>query len=447
MLGRSVASHVCIHALILLCGHSKTQLSRSIIGQLGHHHFTIWLNAGSYNALQESLRGAAISLKDELLRTEVAPMQSNATQDRGFFYPTSARIDYLVELLTVWLSMAARRGAESPRVLVILDDVDGLEPSALSKLSKMVSGDGIDVIFNTRDPTIADQTSYMDATNFDVPPLHKNQAQDLLYDLNKRDYKQGSSSSTAVTATSISPEMKFLSNVASSLGCLPAALVDGSHYLMVNLTSLNSDAVTSYLNTWNSPADRMQILQFHRPTSRYPHSMQASFKVSMERLQRNTKFEHPALYLCCLGLLRLLSALKIVRFARFELESLRHLLGSFVEKYESQRTARVEGEEHELPFSLRLLSEDPTKAPRCADELVRVSLLTMPDGSDTLVLNQLIIACVELRTHSELAADRRFIDPGLYEAEMSLLQEAADHVSEDWEPCSSAPRANGHVGL
>ena len=154
-----------------MCGHSKTQLSRSIIDQLGQRHSTIWLNAGSYSYLQGDLRGAVISLKDELLRAESDPMQLNTTHDCGFLYTASARIDYLVELLRVWLDMAQAREVNVLQVLVILDDVDGVESTELFDISRMVSGDGADVIFTTRDPTIADRTSCMDATNFDVPPL------------------------------------------------------------------------------------------------------------------------------------------------------------------------------------------------------------------------------------------------------------------------------------
>ena len=96
------------------------------------------------------------------------------------------------------------------------------------------------------------------------------------------------------------------------------------------------------------------------------------------------------LYFCCLNLLRLLSALKAARFARVELESLCNLLGPFVQTYEIGNITSEEREPNELLASLRQLSEDTTKAPRCATELVRVSLLTIPDGSDMLIFNPLI---------------------------------------------------------
>ena len=135
-----------------MCGHSKTQLSRSIIDQLGQRHSTILAQCWIIQLPQRDLRGAALSLKDELLRAESDPMQLNTTHDCGFFYTASARIYYLVELLRVWLNMAQAREVNLPQVHVILDDVDGLESTELFDISRMFSGDGVDVIFTTRRP-------------------------------------------------------------------------------------------------------------------------------------------------------------------------------------------------------------------------------------------------------------------------------------------------------
>ena len=430
-----------------MCRYSKTQLSRSITGQLGPGHITIWLNAGSYSSLQEDLKGAALNLTHELLRAESGPIQTNTTNGSNFFYTAGVRIDYLVELLKNRLNMAQAREANVPQFIVILDDVDGLEPAELSNLSKMVSGDGVDVIFTTRDPMIADRTSYMDATNFDVPPLRKEQARDLLDDLTKPNVKLPMHSTATGTAASRSAEMDFLSNVASNLGDLPASIVNGSHYLIDNLASRSQHAVKSYFDKWNSPVDRRQILQFHRTASRYPHSTQASFEVSLQRLRRNTEAESPALYFCSLNLLRLLSALKVNRFAKVELESLCNQLGSFVQANGTQNIALGEREPNELLASLRQLSEDANKAPRCATELVRVSLLTIPDRSDILVLNPLIRACVTLSAQDGAAADRSLTDLGLDASENLLLERVARHIFEDWAPCSPSPEAIGNVGV
>ena len=417
-----------------MCQHSKTQLSRYIIDQLGHWHFILWLNAGSKQSLQKDLEAAAIALRHELLRIESVHTLPNAAQNSNFFYTSNARPEYLVELLKVWLGMAQARQANDPQVLVILDDVDGLESSELFELSQMIIGDGIDVVFTTRNPTLADQTSYMDAANFDVPPLKEHHAGDLLDVLTKPNSKNRRGTPAAVTAATGASETEFLAEVAANMGYLPAALVSGSHYLMDNLASRNLHALSSYYAKWDSSEYRWEILQFRRTSSRYPHTIYNSFQVSLQRLRRNTEGEGLALYFCCLNLLRLLSALEVERFARVELESLCELLAQFIQK-ETQDIARSKEGEVELFVSLRRLSEDASKAPRCAAELLHVSILTDPDGAGVLVLNSLTRACVMVRAHDGLAVDEGLGNTGLSEVESLLLSRAARHICESWEPC------------
>ena len=331
--------------------------------------------------------------------------------------------------------MAQAHQKNKPQVLVILDDVDGLESPDLFELSQMIIGDGIDVVFSTRDPTLADQTSYMNAANFDVPPLKKHHAGNILDELTKGNTKNHEDTSAAITAATNASETEFMSEVAANMGYLPAALVSGSHYLIDNLTSRTPFAIHSYHAKWSSPEHRWQILQFRRRTSRYPYTIHTSFEVSLQRLRRNTEVEGLVLYLCCLSLLRLLSALKVKRFARVELESLCELLGQFIQK-ETQDTTRSRGGEDELFVSLRRLSEDASKAPRCTTELLHVSLLTDPDGAGVLVLNSLVGACVTLGVRDGLAVDQGLGSTGLSEVESELLARAARHIYKSWAPCS-----------
>ena len=339
-------------------------------------------------------------------------------------------------MLRDWLSRAQAREANIPQVLVILDDVDGLESERLS-LSKMVSPDGIDVVFSTRNPMIAERSTYISATSFEVPPLQHDQARDLLRELTKTDTD---------TATSSSTETELLSDIASKLGCLPAALVSQSHYLSDSLALRSQYAQQSYFKNWNSPTDRRQILQFSS-TDSYPYSMHTSFTISVQRLRRNTEAKRPELYSCSLNLLRLLSALEIDRFARLELQNLCDPLKEFLQDHERQDIAQSEGEQNNLLVSLRELSEDGTKAPLCAAELVCVSLLTTRDGHDTLVLNQLIRECVMLSAQDGPAADESLKDSGLKETERLLLEVAARQIAKRWAPCLQSPETVGHAGV
>ncbi len=298
----------------------------------------------------------------------------------------------------------------------------------------MITGDGIDVVFSTRNPTLADQTSYMSAENFDVPPLKKSHAGDLVDTLTKPNTKNRKGTPADVTAATNTSETEFLSKVAANMGYLPAALVSGSHYLTDNLASRSPHALDSYHAKWNSPDSRWQILQFRRTTSWYPHTIHTSFEVSLQRLRRNTQVEGLPLYFCCLSLLRLLSALKVERFARIELESLCDLIGQFVQN-ETHDIAQSRRGDNELFISLRRLSEDASKAPRCATELLHVSLLTDPDGTGVLALNGLVGACVMLRARRDLAPDEDLGSTGLSEVESLLLIRVARYVCMSWAPC------------
>ena len=71
-------------------------------------------------------------------------------------------------MLKIWLRTCE---ADRTKILVILDYVDRLNVSDLSGLADIINRDHIEVIYSTRDPMIADETSHTYAANFDVPPL------------------------------------------------------------------------------------------------------------------------------------------------------------------------------------------------------------------------------------------------------------------------------------
>lgn len=392
-------------------------MSRSIIDQLGPQRIILWLRASSAKILQEDLLTAALDLKSELLRFEsrslTLPRQENGEAE-GLIYSSGTRLNYLLDLLKVWLKAAQ---PDQSKILIVLDDVDGLEPSELSELSNLVSGDHIEVIYSTRDPMIADQTSYMYAANFDIPPLESQDAQDLFTQLRSPHpalaRRRDSSAVGAVTQL----ESEMISKLVTSVGHLPAAIVNATHYFKDNFASANPYALSSFLVKWEgSEAVKCGLLQFRRKTFIYPHTMQASFEVSLSRLKRSLDFEHPDLYSCSLYLLRLLSITEVNRFARSELDSLCALLGKFI------HSEQVESE------ILRYLSSDASVAYRCITELVHVSLLSDVAGEGVLMLNNLTKACVWFtmtREKSETTLSER------------LLNQTAEFLARSWTPCST----------
>ena len=351
---------------------------------------------------------AALDLKTELLRFESRklPLGETTGETEGLLYSSGAEVNYLLELLKVWLRTAQ---ADQSKILIVLDDLDGLEPSELSELSELMSGDHIEIIYSTRDPMMADQTSYMYAANFDVPPLEPRDAQDLFEQLRKPHPIWPHS------------DPEIISKLVASFGHLPAAIVNATHYFKNNFAFTNPYTLSKFLAEWKgSEAVKGRLLQFRRRTFIYPHTMQASFEVSTSRLKRSIGIENPGLYTCSLYLLHLLSMMDVNEFARSELDSLCALLGRFVS---------VEKVEHEI---LRYLSSDTSVAHQCAAELVQVSLLSDPEGRGVLLLNDLTKACVWLtvkRDMGETAQSQR------------LLQQAAKFLIRTWPRTSGAELA------
>lgn len=382
---------------------------------MGPRRIILWLRASSAKTLQEDLHTAALDLKSELLRFESLklPLPGQLTSEtEGLLHSPGASLNHLLNLLKVWLRTAR---TEHSKVLVVLDDLDGLEPSELPEISELISGGHIEVIYNTRDPLMADQTSYMHAANFDVPPLEPRDAQDLFKRLKNTHPALLHLNNLSVVGDKGSLEPENVSKLVANVGHLPAAIVNATHYLKDNFASADPYALSAFLAKWEgSEVVKSGLLQFRRRTSIYPHTIHASFEVSLSRLKRNSAIENPNLYSCSLYLLHLLSIMDVNQFARSELESFCALLRNFVIS---------ENTEDEV---LRYLSSDATVAYRCVTELVHVSLLSDPEGRDILLLNNMTKACVWLTVMRDIGGA-----PQLEE----VLTRTAKSLARSWNPC------------
>ena len=381
-----------------------------MIDQLGPRQIILWLRASSAKSLQEDLLTAALDLKSELLRFESRkiPLPEQRGDDiEGLVYSSGTRLDHLLDLFKVWLRTAQ---AHQSKVLIVLDDLDGLEPSELPELSELIGGDHIEVIYSTRDPMMADQMSYMYAANFNVPPLEPRDAQDLFKQLRNPHPALAHLGSPGIEDTSSSPETESISKLVANVGHLPAGIVNATHYFKDNFASANPYALSAFLAKWEgTEAVNNGLLQFRRRTFIYPHTMQASFEVSSSRLKRNLGDENGYLYTCSLRLLHLLSMMDVSEFAKSEMESLCALLESFLDSEKVEDTV------------LRYLSSDPSVAHRCVTELIHVSLLSGSGDRDILLLNNLTKACVWLTMKRHGTAQLELV-----------LQRAAKRIVPRW---------------
>ena len=312
------------------------------------------------------------------------------------------------------------------KVLLVLDDVDGLQPSELSDLSNMISSDQVEVIYTTRDPTIADPSSHMQASNFAVEPLQPATADGLLQQL--RNPASPGIIHRRHNRTSLpNREIELSSKITDSLGHLPAAIINASHFLLDNFGSANPYAMQAFLHRWESDNTRHEILQYRRRTTRYPYTMWASYEISVRRLKRNTEAGPKRLFLCAFTLLRLLCFMNEELLTQVQLEDLKVALGKFVISAT---------EKSEVRTSLEHMSTDIIPVFRCITELVNVSLLSSANGTSTIVINSLMRACVQLCKRDLL--DTQY-DDGEYvmtEREAVYLKRVADDISTYWKLAS-----------
>ena len=383
-----------------------------MIDQLGPRQIVIWLRASSAKTLEEDLLTAALDLKSELLKfesREISFPEPRTGEIEGLVYSSGARLNYLVELLKVWLRTAQ---AHQSKILIVLDDLDGLQPRKLPELAELISGDHTEVIYSTRDPMMADQTSYMYAANFDVPPLDPSDARDLFVQLKNPHPALAHLRSPGTVDSLSSLEAEDVFRLVTRVGQLPAGIVNATHYFKDNYASANPYALSAFLAKWEgTEAVKEGLLQFRRRTFIYPHSMQASFEISSSRLKRNIGTEDPRLYTSSLCLLYLLSIMDISYFARSELEGLCAPLEKFLDFENVENTA------------LRYLSSDTSAAHRCVTELLHVSLLSDSEDEGILFLNCMTQACVWLTMKQDIGEIAQL---------KQVLHQAAKHIVRTW---------------
>ena len=386
----------------------------------------IWLGAGSHQTFKDDLIAAAIDLQDEFMRPGAGNLSRTEDQHQhnhrySFFYTSDQRLNHLQGMLSVWLKNGR---FDDSKVLVILDDVDGLGTSELSDLSNLISSDQVDVIYTTRDPMIADPSSHMQANNFEVAPLQPATADGLLQQIRKPT-SLGISHRRHNIIGLPKEEIELTSKITGSLGHLPAAIINASYFLADNFGSANPYAMRAYLHRWESDDTRREILQYRRRTSRYPYTMWASYEISIRRLRRNTETGPKGLFLCSLSLLRLLCFMDVESFAQDQVEDLKTLLGNFV----TSKTERSE-----IRTSLEDMSKDIIPIFRCITELGHKSLLTFSYGRSIMVINSLIKACALQCKQDSLNMQLDDVASLMTETEAAFLKQAADEISTHWAP-------------
>lgn len=403
-----------------LGGVGKTELSVSVVEKLGLVRYVLWLRASDHELLQQDLVTSAEDLRNELLRFELGPSLAGGASP---FYFSGVTVTDLVNLLKRWLKATPDDGS---RILVVLDDLDGLDLSYQKQYSAVFSGDALDLIYSTRDPSMADPGMFWEAVKFDVPPLQMDDATDLLKNFSK-DNRPAQARGIIGSIQHISSlrrddsDKAKMRDVATRLGALPAAITIGSHYIKDNFgLRWSPDSYENFLSSWDQDYDRGHILKSHRAMLQYGHSMLASFEVSLDRLRRNARNAvwrdtHRDL---CLDLLQLLSAMDLHEITRNDLSELERVLrtglpdlrntGSWIAMF-GYSVPRPGSPEYELSIDQRVT------------ELVKVSLLTKRSTDGILLLNNVVKACALL------------VPTSISSAKRNIIEHIAKEVTEHWK--------------
>lgn len=357
----------------------KTELSLWMIEKLGAPQFVFRFRANDWEAFTEDLMTSALLLKSGLLRLNTVTAGSREpreSQTNPRLYFSDAGATPLTKLLEAWMKSTRD---ESSRLLVILDDLDGLNVAHHRTVSLMFAADTLDLIYTARDPLMADREMIWEAKNFEVPALQGDHAADLLQDfmMDRRITRRNKKVFDSLDVSDIDRGVTAV--VVNRLGALPAAITIASHYVNDHFfTSLER-----LLDDW----DNGHILRFRRDTSKYTHTMLESFELSKVRLQRNTNGKSPEnLYRLSLAVLELFSVLHLKSFKPEDLDLFCKILGDYPRN----------GSQAPLDLDLQFLSGNCRVMKRCVTELIRVSLFSGPDADGSIKLNNLIISCALL---------------------------------------------------
>ena len=357
-------------------GCRKTELSLWMINRLGPHLFTLWFRAGDLSAFQEDLLTSALYLKNELLRfntSQIIRGKARETQRDPQLYFSDTDPTSLTFYLEVWMNSTF----EDSRILVILDDLDGLENDQHPEVSRKFTAETLDLVYTTRDPSMSGPGLIWEAENFEVPPLEEDHAGRLL-EILMRDYRVRSQRRTS-GRTQTYAKTELTGEIVKRLGSLPAAIVIGFHFVK-DTSILGVTAETLERELYNYGV--ANLLHYRPPTLKYTHSILESFEVSKSRLKRNVRAgeTQETLYELSLMVLQLLSVLHLGSFSQKTLAMLCDMLG------DDRRS------DHR-PLWQFLRSARYSEVCRCVKELIHVSLLSEADSDGIITLNELTISC------------------------------------------------------
>ena len=111
----------------------KPELSLSIIEKLEPHQFVLWLRANEWEAFEDDFWKSALCLKGELLHFDTVQASSRELGPPRLHVSDNDATP-LTTTLDIWMKST---WDESSRILVILDDLNGLDVDHYRTMSRM----------------------------------------------------------------------------------------------------------------------------------------------------------------------------------------------------------------------------------------------------------------------------------------------------------------------
>lgn len=336
--------------------------------------------------------------------------------------------------------------AHSRKILLVLDDLDGVDESIRKRIRRYLITNVVDFVFTTRDPLLAAKGGDWEATSIEVPQLEELAAINLLEYLMREDKDEAreelptvpqklctpetdalmpptvvnpsihanpsSERNAVIGAANIADPAVIMSAFVNNVERRPAAIIIGwgfakAHYL----ARPAHKCLQQTLQDW-SPED----LIIHRWDSMtYPYTLNKAFQLSCARLLRNTSIGDSSVnYRQCHLVLYVLSTSSLSIFGDDELRDLCNYFQSFIDIQESHST--VSDAESLVSWRKQSVADELVSLTRmsrlgaCFTELIKVSLLCRNDKG-LITLDTLTKVCT-------LRLSQSNSDPGLLSAEI-----------------------------
>ena len=260
--------------------------------------------------------------------------------------------------LEIWLQS---QEAHSRKILLVLDDLDGIDVSLRKRIRRHLATTAVNLIFSTRDPLLFAKGGDWDAISFELPPLLQPAAMELTW------YLMSDVSSASDEDRASQAEESDVSRFAERLERSPAAIIIGCGFAKTHHVLYSVDeCLRQFLDNW-APKN---LIMYRWDDMTYPYTLRRSFELSMSRLFRNTSGNHDNFeYGLCILCLQVLSFFKLQVIKDGDLNRLCTYFESLLEKAAENFVPTWELKALTMEHRLRA----------CITELTRVSLLQRSD--------------------------------------------------------------------